>query len=1162
MICLYIEDQNSIRNTVVDFYFNTIKDEFIGIELEVISFPSDINKLSNGYIQEQITEKFLWHNEDSFLIFTDYEIKNGPKNEDYEYITDILRSVFELNPDFSERVKELVIYSYQLGENLNFYNDLDLFRNQFSKDIKIIDFETSLVFNKREGSRLYNKDGDENWVLKESLVNHYSILIAKTLLEFIGFKKIKGVSLLSESSRELNRYIYFMNTYFFNKNSKKFTYKNDISDFRLSFISFVNPAQIESKYGVDAPYKPYYNEINNYIEKNSLSDIFKKNEDDYYQGLNYIYFRVYKEESINKNDISLSVFHFSNDTNSSKIPKYFNNVNGISEQESFKFWIKATFFQIYHQDIDLDSNFESIIDYFNQSIKVNLISEKVVAGKSSEDYTEYIWFFHELEIDSFGYKGLLNYAFHRELGSIVNPFSLRQVEIDSHNLFTQRKPLIISKILDSLYPYFNENLRQHSLLNALSRVLNRNGSHNLGSHVLATLSSEDTIRNFLNNERGDTKYSPQYYYALNQKKLTKEELENNKASNKIEFQNTESLIAYFNAYLKNRLDLLAAVGTSGEAVMLNNKPLFASVFKNFERNLILLEHISGKGLDFKYKFCLTKDDSGCNIDTDYSENNDVEVAMPNDLLGDQAFYLLLENVIRNTAKHGVYNSSDQVVFTININTTESDDNFYAIELWDNNCLQERVNKENESIEKEGSKKSKVTIVADTNERIDKNILQEDFNIREGSWGTIEMKIACCYLSGLPLKEIDNDAFRTDAINNRLPIIQAFEKVIDSNTSNLGYRFYIQKPKSALVVDLENKFNNDDDDKTVNILKGKGIDILSKEAFNKALKNKVIFKHQFIVALANKETVEIRKALNEWDLNKQLPNRSLFISDKELINKDILNKCFQLELDKVNPFNNNSKSKKYLINVKNDFTYCLPENISNAKFCNMKNMGKIHFDFEGKFDHHQKTDLQNKIVYCEPYGSVTSLGLYLEEFSNFEKRDSIYFNLLEAIKTKVLVIDERVQNALGTKFIPDRDKGGPISFKEIFEATNIIVPNKKVNKKDINLNKPQENEKNIKNYIFNQLNEKTFDYFILHFGILEKIILNTNKDNFKDFLNSCRTQSKHKSLKIILTSGRGTPSDLPNDEYFCNFSSLSYYLTDSIGRSKVHLVQLLKNQRAI
>ena len=43
--------------------------------------------------------------------------------------------------------------------------------------------------------------------------------------------------------------------------------------------------------------------------------------------------------------------------------------------------------------------------------------------------------------------------------------------------------------------------------------------------------------------------------------------------------------------------------------------------------------------------------------------------MPNDLLGDQAFYLLLENVIRNTAKHGIYDCSKKdVEFTINVNT--------------------------------------------------------------------------------------------------------------------------------------------------------------------------------------------------------------------------------------------------------------------------------------------------------------------------------------------------------------------------------------------------------------------------------------------------------------------------------------------------------------
>lgn len=1163
MICIYIEDNKKIREGVLDFYLKTIPYNYESIELEVINFPLSNEGLSKGYVREQLIELILCRpEEETFVIFTDYGIKTGPKNEDYIYITDIFREIANVDDDLFKQINEIVIYSYQLGENLSFYEDIDKFKIEYSNSLSVIDFETSVTFNKRQGSKLYNLNNGL-WKLKESLLPYYSRLIAETLLEFVGGIKNNGVNLLSNSTRELNQYIYFMNALYFNKDPKKFTSENDISDYKISFISFINPTELDSKYGLDAPYKPYYKEINDYIESYSLSNIFKRDKTNYYKGSNYIYFRIYKNESIKSNgQFELNVFSYTERVDNNNIPEYFKNQTNLSKLESFQFWIKATYFSIYHQDVDYNNNYSTIIDYFNKNVTINFITSEDVDDKREKNFTEYFWFFHELEIDSFGYKGLLNYAFHRETGNIASTSTTKQINSDAHKLYSQRKPLIISKILDTLYPYFNENLRQHSLLNALSTVLNRNGSHNLGSHVLAILSSEDLVKQFLEKDR-DTDTSQNYgdiiYDAIYYKHI-------NWSGKDTEKQTIESLVAYFNAYLKNRLDLLAAVGTSGEAVMLNNKPLFKGVFKNFERNLVLLEHISGKDTDFKYKFCLTVNDTIC-ID------NDIEVAMPNDLLGDQAFYLLLENIIRNTAKHGTYDSYERIIFTINVNTTESDDDFYAIEIWDNNCLDSRALNECKSssiIDLEGQRKY---VIDQTNGRIDKDILQDDFNIREGGWGTIEMKIACCYLSGLPLRKIDDDAYRTDtyrtdAVNNRLPIIEAFDKAVVVNNEighHLGYRFYIQKPKSVLVVDVDAQLN--EDERKAKSLTKKGIAILTNDELKEAITKRTIYKHQFMVAFAKAETDATSK-LKEWYSNKQLPNRVMVLNENRevegfeiknsLINENLLETCYKQILKKVEPTktkDNPSTYNKYLININDKFD--LYYHIFPAKkFLNAKQKNGLAYQYEAKFTHHSTVNKTGKIVYCEPYGSVSSLGLMLTKENIKVSLNNVYHTLLEAVSMRILVIDERIQNGMTKTFKPDSDEGEIVTFEKIYSDTRVIVPNKD----EANLNKPKEEIKKVKKYIFDVLKNNQVDYFILHFGILEKIVSNATKDGFNEFLTECREIQKDYPLKIVLTSGRGIPSDLPDDEYFCNFSSIDYYLSDTNGRSKAHLVQLLKNQR--
>ncbi|MBK7683461.1 MAG: hypothetical protein IPJ26_13810 [Bacteroidetes bacterium] len=89
----------------------------------------------------------------------------------------------------------------------------------------------------------------------------------------------------------------------------------------------------------------------------------------------------------------------------------------------------------------------------------------------------------------------------------------------------------------------------------------------------------------------------------------------------------------------------------------------------------MLDNISGRGQQFQYKLLFKfKDNQFC-------KETDFPVAIPNDVLGCQAFYNIIENVIRNTAKHATNTSIPIKEFTINFREIDEEEIDGNIELW-------------------------------------------------------------------------------------------------------------------------------------------------------------------------------------------------------------------------------------------------------------------------------------------------------------------------------------------------------------------------------------------------------------------------------------------------------------------------------------------------
>jgi len=91
-----------------------------------------------------------------------------------------------------------------------------------------------------------------------------------------------------------------------------------------------------------------------------------------------------------------------------------------------------------------------------------------------------------------------------------------------------------------------------------------------------------------------------------------------------------------------------------------------------------------------------------------------------------------------------------------------------------------------------------------------------------------------------------------------------------------------------------------------------------------------------------------------------------------------------------------------------------------------------------------------------------------------------------------------------------------------------------------------------------------EYLVIHLGIIEKLMKNTLEYAISDWLNVRRQNWLKKYgtlLKIIIISGRGKPSNMPENELFLPFSVVQQYLVPvNKSLNKVKLLELLQKAR--
>lgn len=692
-----------------------------------------------------------------------------------------------------------------------------------------------------------------------------------------------------------------------------------------------------------------------------------------------------------------------------------------------------------------------------------------------------------------------------------------------------------------------QEVKEKATAAAIAQAMARNMSHNIGSHVMSGL-IEENIYGKLTDDA--IKGEEGAYVSSIDSKLEKDE--GNKQ------------LAYFNRYLKNRMDYLSEV-TFGVSTLLTTKMVNRDVLADLDRVRILLNRISGIS-NFPFTIDLR-------FDSSLESEKDVGVGLPGDVLGCQAFYNILENIIRNTAKHAPKTGAKQgpVHFTVCFKEitaekggkSEDADTLYCVEI-DNGTPEQDIE----------------TLVEKQNHSLNESVLDEYNNLRSHSLGLLEMKASAAFLRQIDLPDIDSkdyqvddndEYFHTEGKRHILNVLKAFAadkkevrpvdnngKTVVTKIGKLGYRFFVQKPKEILFIGKAEEWGVMSDPAKRTLL-NLGILFESGEAFQSRLQRGESYAHQFLVCQDQEIDETTRHLLGENnDCKTLLPLRKLFF-DKGQVDraKDILSKepgkntlselkllAWEQQMDNLGVDKDSvllcrffSKNKKYTHQV-----IFLNHSTEEDHDKTMKQVDADRGPHSEIWIEHIYGHTKNKLPFFSDYSISTQEEdkdlkedqIYLRSLQSEPVIKYIQYVIFEAYHHPVIILDERVQ-----KFARENREGnssetsGPIPCHKLHASTNVLIPEEiPLSPKDFK----EEYKQQIIDFVQNHLTAEDHHsrhIILVHYGILERMF-GGNSEQIDQLLN----QWSALALRVVVTSGRGAHSlPLPPSVCYVNLSSV-------------------------
>lgn len=1049
---------------------------------------------------------------------------------EFQKIDELIESIIEhLSENSIKQIKSFIIYSYDPFSN-EIRREFRILRANLAKKVsdklrvsenklkgRIKTIESSSIYKRPGKTGIYpNSDKNAPLIGNFQACKFYGEFLADVLVNIIEDER-------TQQKGRINPYSYSKpQNYEMLKQIRSLEGLINNKVISIGSVSCYGNIYGKEEYLVDVPYKSYYDNINKEITrvseidgKSDLSLIFYNNLDKK-QGFvkyEYVYFKysVFEEDAIYLNDIKLSA--------------------GLKEKDNIcKQWLPLLHSSVF---------FCQENSWKNDLLKSN-------NKPTSEPISIVNIFFSIIKLEEDDFHGTYNFTLYSE-----NPdINFEKIELYAYEKYA---PLLESKLLELILPHKSKESKKQAIRAAISQVMARNMSHNIGSHVMNKLIDAIYLEKFCSYSNCLKSYKPLADF--------KETIDHTAFRQ----------LAIYNNYVKCRMDYLSDM-SFGTPLMQTSKNMFEDVFRPLDKVRLLLENISGLS-NFEYNIQFKKDNEPLGGD------NDFPLAIPNDILGCQALYNIIENVIRNTAKHTEKPKDFLTKFTIRFSDitanqlAELDDtskheaqSLISVEIFDNINLANRDNKEiiiGDDKDLDSFAEEIKTNVTDTsysipyidwlryqqNYKINQSILSENNQLRASSLGLIEMEASAAYLRKIDLNLIDDDEYDVtcnDKLANsygKLNILKAV-KVSNNHECYLGYRFFMLKPQEVLIV--SDILKSEEYKRTVEDLRNSGIWIITQDDFLKhLLDNNGVYNHQFVIH-DNLDNLEIEvneqaKKVKVLDYFKaSLPIRLIKVQQSALIkliendSKAILNNCWE----------------KWELALKDKYKFT---DFSNA------NLPKLNGEL-AKITDHLKPDpnqtIQDKWVslkrnsyYVEPCSSKAQncLPEFSGNLTNYLLNQSFVTKIknAESILSRILIIDERIQE--GYELSPLG-----INQLEVFNMMRIFG----IRKSDLNLS-----QNTIDNVVSGKIVEfinsyvAKVDYVLIHYSILERMF-NSEVDRIKAINDYLIKLSK--SATVIVTSGRGTPDKLPSDVRFINLSSVILAFNEI--RSKYQINYLLNSAR--
>lgn len=417
---------------------------------------------------------------------------------------------------------------------------------------------------------------------------------------------------------------------------------------------------------------------------------------------------------------------------------------------------------------------------------------------------------------------------------VNNSYSIKNKEIGNGGLIVfAKKPLGEMAFLeiDQLFTRWATSLSiktiatiltQKAVQSAIGSIMSRNGSHNIGSHVLAALSHNT-----------GTMPDDRVLYQYIQHRM------DYMATATTDFptwrQPTRLLGTMMKTFLSQRhlLDHIAvSEGLKGWKFQNRNGE------KAPEKTSCIKLHLYPNVQDETGKWTRKKKEDGnivdcINYDTGCMDSlsSDVSLAIPGGTVGQHAFFTIIENIIRNAAKHDwssppedkseITNNSSECAEKAKADNLEINIDFADI-AEEGNVLFTISTNLSDAKETENGR----TLLDRISEKLSAQFIDASGKLRRENWGLAEMKISAGYLQGREASVIggmegvsekaraDNERFGNDII---YPVSQ--------EGGHLGYRFKVPKARTLLLV-TDKKVNLESG--VVKFLAGKGIYVKSKE----------------------------------------------------------------------------------------------------------------------------------------------------------------------------------------------------------------------------------------------------------------------------------------------------------------------------------------------